>query len=503
MIAYKSSEPGVRISIIVFRAIKYRGHNLNVRRARRSSLNAHGSGHWRMSSVMVMIRRGLEQQLHLFKAAQYSSKHATAAFAASLRSHHNRSFVQARSQSTTTSTSHDQPNAARSWLRRGSSIRVSTIFTALLALGAGATLLGLYEIYTSFTLWPDEVRKDLRAGIRAKNQGDHALSERFLARAYQTALSLPLSVLGSDPYLKLSGIAAVLAEVSPARRAKQVLKSVWEKGDVSTSASSDSAESGNNSSNDWAAYSLTNEERLRRVAVACKLAELCSNEDGEEEEKWLSWAVEEVLRLAGVQTAHRNSAGGKAHANSTSTSVVLAELELPPWMRRVDLGAPLAALGSVYAHKGNVEYAMPLYLQAISLLLPPNAGNVPIKDRCEAAQLMNNLSELIMRRPPSPEIRHQAQAWARQAYGLIERVDKMPLPRRGWFSSSGEQSREVCDQVLGVVLFNLGMLREMDNDHATARSLYKQSLEQCERVGMKEGVLQTKRGLRRIERADG
>ena len=173
--------------------------------------------------------------------------------------------------------------------------------------------------------------------------------------AYQTALALPLSVLGSDPYLKLSGIAAVLVEVAPERRAKEVLQSVWDKGNVSTSASSDSPEDAGSSSNDWVTYTLTNEERLRRVAVACKLAELCTNEEGEEEEKWLVWAVGEVLRLAGVQTKNGDSVGGTARLDSTSTSVVLAELELPSWMRRVDLGAPLAALGSVYARKGNVE----------------------------------------------------------------------------------------------------------------------------------------------------
>jgi hypothetical protein len=172
--------------------------------------------------------------------------------------------------------------------------------------------------------------------------------------AYQTALALPLSVLGTDPYLKLSGIAAVLAEVSPERRAKEVLQSVWDKGDVSTSASSDSPGDAS-SSNDWATYTLTNEECLRRVSVACKLAELCTNEDGEEEEKWLVWGVEEVLRLAGVQTKNEDSVGGTVRSESTSTSLVLAELELPSWMRRVDLGAPLAALGSVYARKGNVE----------------------------------------------------------------------------------------------------------------------------------------------------
>ena len=161
-------------------------------------------------------------------------------------------------------------------------------------------------------------------------------------------------MLGSDPYLKLSGIAALLAEVAPERRAKEVLQSVWDKGDVSTSASSDSPGDGD-TSNDWVAYTLTSEERLRRVAVACKLAELCANEEGEEEEKWLVWAVEEVLRLAGVQTENGGSVGGTARSDSNSTSVVLAELELPSWMRRVDLGAPLAALGSVYARKGNVE----------------------------------------------------------------------------------------------------------------------------------------------------
>ena len=234
-----------------------------------------------------------------------------------------------------------------------------------------------YEVYASFTLWPVEVRKDLRAGIRAKNQGDHALSERFLARyvslssfrlysvldttccmysAYQTALALPLSVLGSDPYLKLSGIAAVLAEVAPERRAKEVLRSVWDKGDASTATSSASSAPGNdNNSNDWAAYTLTNEERLRRVAVACKLAELCTNEEEQEEEKWLVWAVEEVLQLAGVQTKNGDSTSGTPRSEGTLTSVVLAELELPSWMRRVDLGAPLSALGSVYARKGNVE----------------------------------------------------------------------------------------------------------------------------------------------------
>ncbi len=39
-----------------------------------------------------------------------------------------------------------------------------------------------YQFYTTFTMWPPEVRADLRAGIKAKHQGDLDLSERYLRR---------------------------------------------------------------------------------------------------------------------------------------------------------------------------------------------------------------------------------------------------------------------------------------------------------------------------------
>jgi hypothetical protein len=34
------------------------------------------------------------------------------------------------------------------------------------------------------------------------------------------------------------------------------------------------------------------------------------------------------------------------------------------------------------ANTSTDRYAMPLYLQAVSLLLPPGAQNIPIEDRC-------------------------------------------------------------------------------------------------------------------------
>ncbi|KAG1876282.1 hypothetical protein F4604DRAFT_1581381 [Suillus subluteus] len=362
-------------------------------------------------------------------------------------------------------------------------VRVSKLFAALLALGIGATGLGLYEFYTSFTLWPEQVRGDLRAGIKARNQGDLSLSERYITRAFQTALSLPYQTFAPDPYLKLSGIASLLSEI------------VWELGAGPSEQHSPLPDAEKTSSAvvegapGWSSYTLSNEERLRRVALAYKLGQLASERDLDEEEKWLIWAVEEVLRLSGLGMTNANSdTNTKAHENSGSSA--LKDLELPSWISKTDLGAPLEALGALYAKKSRIEYAMPLYLQAISLLLPPKVNNISIEDRCRAAQLMNNLSELIMRRPPTPEVRGQAEAWARQALGIIERAQAQPRSSQ-W---------EVCEQALGVVLFNLGSFREMSSDLDGAKKLFEKSAEQCSKVGIREGVVEAQEALRRVEK---
>ncbi|KAG0704978.1 hypothetical protein DFH29DRAFT_1034404 [Suillus ampliporus] len=386
-------------------------------------------------------------------------------------------------------------------------VRVSKLFTALLALGIGATGLGLYEFYTSFTLWPEQVRGDLRAGIKARNQGDFSLSERYITRAFQTALSLPYQTFAPDPYLKLSGIASLLSEVASDRRAREALQIAWELGAGPREQSPPSPDAEKTPSPvaegapGWSGYTLSDEERLRRVALAYKLGQLSSERDVDEEEKWLIWAVEEVLRLSGLGTKNADSdTNTKARGNSGSSA--LEELELPTWMSKTDLGAPLEALGALYAKKGTIEYAMPLYLQAISLLLPPKAHNIPVEDRCRAAQLMNNLSELIMRRPPTPEVRAQAEAWARQALGIIERVPAQPSSSRrlGW-GQPADDGREVCEQALGAVLFNLGSLREMSSDLDGARELFEKSAEQCSKVGIREGVVEAQEALRRVEKA--
>jgi len=68
-----------------------------------------------------------------------------------------------------------------------------------------------------------------------------------------------------------------------------------------------------------------------------------------EEEKWLVWGVEEILRI--VQDSQTKSDVGMLD----ESRMVLAELELPGWVTTTDLGAPLEALGAFYARSGNLE----------------------------------------------------------------------------------------------------------------------------------------------------
>ena len=78
--------------------------------------------------------------------------------------------------------------------------RVGTIFLGLIGLGFISTMIGVsvcllvsstftllsrisrYEFYSSFAIWPEEVRADLRAGVKAKQQGNLALSRKLLTQ---------------------------------------------------------------------------------------------------------------------------------------------------------------------------------------------------------------------------------------------------------------------------------------------------------------------------------
>ncbi|KZT01242.1 uncharacterized protein LAESUDRAFT_664358 [Laetiporus sulphureus 93-53] len=372
----------------------------------------------------------------------------------------------------------------RTWLQSNS--RVSTVFGALIALGVASTAFGIYKFYQMFTMWPKELRADLRAGIKAKYQGNYKLSEQYLRKAYDKALSLPLSVFSPAPHLKLSGLAIALASVIEDDDRPQPAYEVY----VDALARIQSAKE-----------SLTGRERMRAVALASKLGEMAETYQlpVAEEERWLTWAVEELLHIVrdegGNGTLAVEGMEGKGeHEGQEKEPVMLAELDLPPWVTKTDLGAPLEALGRFYSRGGNVEYAVPLYLQAISILVPPTSSkrSSTIEERCRGAQLMNNLAELAIRDEPTATKRKQAEAWARQGLATIE---KTKASARG-----DEEGLMLCEEALAAVLFNLGSLLEMDGDVKQSKELYKQSLEQARNIKMREGVIEAQAALRRLDR---
>jgi len=170
-----------------------------------------------------------------------------------------------------------------------------------------------------------------------------------------------------SPYLKLSGIAITLASVLEADNQP---KAAW---DIYLQALSFPQPSSFPSSaiqNDVSVSIKppqpdqkrpTPQETLRQVSIAHKLGEMAEayKFGDKEEEKWLSWAVERILGLVREDgAAFRPSSDEKTAQEQEKTSgevrVVLADLDLPKWVTKTDIGAPLEALGAFYARQGKV-----------------------------------------------------------------------------------------------------------------------------------------------------
>ncbi|KAJ4467742.1 hypothetical protein C8J55DRAFT_438603 [Lentinula edodes] len=351
---------------------------------------------------------------------------------------------------------------------------VTPWFVTIMVGGVALSGYGGFILYQTLTMWPPEVRGDLRDAVRAKHKGDLGKSEQHFHRAWNTIRILPIELLGSQPYLKLTGMALAFADVlelsNKPQRAYEVYVYALEllqQDDVKAR--------------------LTGPERLRAVAISSKLGELAKDlkKHKSEEEKWLVWSVEELLRI--VKSPSKDDAGENVDYTHQG-SFNLPLLALPSWISKTDIGAPLEALGSFYAEAGRLDFAMPLYLQAISLLIPPAPKKSTLEDRCRGAQLMGNLSEMIMRRPPSSDTLVQAEAWASQALAVTKKA-------------RAESSKPIdqCEEVYAAALFNLATFRNMAGDRSVARSLYRDGLEQARSIGLSEGVVEASRALHRLD----
>lgn len=67
---------------------------------------------------------------------------------------------------------------------------------------------------------------------------------------------------------------------------------------------------------------------------------------------------------------------------------------------------------------------------------------------------MNNLSSLIMSKPPSPETLTQAEAWARKSAAVCGQEIKDA-------KKDAQDQLDICESTLAVALFNIASLREV------------------------------------------
>ncbi|CAH7687656.1 hypothetical protein BY996DRAFT_3647157 [Phakopsora pachyrhizi] len=164
-------------------------------------------------------------------------------------------------------------------------------------------------------------------------------------------------------------------------------------------------------------------EKRRRLIKGRSIDESIINE--KRLESYLSFSVEEVLRLSmdlssrssKVNNQNQSSGpSGEEQDKGYSSQVKRGSLieVLPDWISREEVGTCFERLGEFYDRKGKFEYALPLYLNALSIILPSSKlsgkhastgdgrGNrffldkkVTIRDRCHGSILMNRISRSI------------------------------------------------------------------------------------------------------------
>ncbi|SNX82589.1 uncharacterized protein MEPE_01295 [Melanopsichium pennsylvanicum] len=414
----------------------------------------------------------------------------------------------------------------------------------------------------------DDLRAALKARNRGDVRRAESYFRKALAtaRGIKAELNEPTPTpKGNAPgdkgeaMLKISGIAIALAALLEGEgrvaEAYQVLEDVWEELMEQGKYRAVSADKG-----EW---KRGDKDRMRGVQIAQKLGllgqlpevrivlleklkeERMVGGEGENKkgmfaltgtaesrdpaERWLVWSVEELFRLV-LPSDVRASALAAARAPESSnmssqdapapapaapptlkslkppTSISLADLDLPPWVSKLDLLASIESLGTFYASKNLAEYAVPLYLQTLSILLPPNpsSGGPTASERCKAGLVMNNLSQLL-----SGSNVKDATKWALKGLEVTDKTVAMagfeeptpPPPQTTTpqdtnkskgesgaiqvVQSSEERTNEVRFECLGVkltLLYNLGVLSDMAGDKCQARLHFQKAYALADKI---------------------
>ncbi|KAF9532613.1 hypothetical protein CPB83DRAFT_847069 [Crepidotus variabilis] len=371
---------------------------------------------------------------------------------------------------------------------------LSPLFTGVLVFGLGVTAYGIYGLYDTLTMWPPEIKPDLRSGLLAKRKDNLEDAAAFLARAWESTKRMSLEAFGSEPLLKTTGVAISLAGILEESKQWDQAYEIY-KDALRYMANPSLIPEGSRPAELNAKLLMTFSvaERVRAISIAYRLGELAQElkKPLEEEEKWLSWAVEALLKtvLQVPRPLSQPSSGSQLDVYHR-----MEDLELPSWDAMQSLAAPFEALGSFYSRTGKIDFAMPLYLHAVSILIPSDSYSSP-EDRCKGAQLMGNIAELVLRINPGKnlpnDIISQAESWTRKGLETTVAARK----------EAGSVKHAECEVVYAALLYNFGMIRELAGDKEQARKFLNGSLKQAKAIGMQEGIDMVQEGLKDLEEA--
>lgn len=250
---------------------------------------------------------------------------------------------------------------------------------------------------------------------------------------------------------------------------------------------------------------------IKEVASALKEEKLLLPDTTSLAEDHLRWSVEELLRLA-IPDAERE----RIMSTSSDGAVLLADLELPSWISGSTLGASLEALGQLYASQGRSEYALPLYIQSINMLMPANKASrkrePTVAERCRTGILMNNVAQLLVDTDKSASKVEEASSWAIKGLDIVGYA----LRGAGWdgkagqgfkkVEGSGDENRRnevksICFTAEVALLINLAELARMKKDDCKARELFQRVYVKADAYGMRDARSRAAQALSELERA--
>jgi tetratricopeptide (TPR) repeat protein len=221
------------------------------------------------------------------------------------------------------------------------------------------------------------------------------------------------------------------------------------------------------------------------IGMGLKLGELYATEDTQNHAK-AEAAMTSAIELC-VREMHRRERLGLPVGGDREDS----------WMDLSEIAYTFDELAKFYTAKDKQELAIPLFMQALSMIKEVEGDTTT----CKQVVLLNNIASSMAEQlqKPSPfsssssaqnplprdQIIDSARQWAQKA---IEVADRIEPPIRD----------EECDISCSVATYNLGSIAEMQGDFERARKKFEEARDMARKLGFEEGVTNSDRAIKRV-----